>query len=94
MLLKNFFKNAQSVIIVAISTFILFESLAFIIVEYAKKSEINNYLSIASPGFKVHVDIANEHLTEISKIFYDLKVDKPNITNIMLDSYTFNYQTL
>jgi len=80
---KNFFKDIRSIIALAITTFILLEGLAFVIVVYVKKAEINNYLSITSPDFKTHVDIANEHLTEISKIFYDLKIDNPTIANIM-----------
>ena len=83
MLLKNFFKDTKSIIISAIGVFILLESLALFAVNYAKKTEIDNYLNISSPDFKSHINIANRYLTEVSKIFYDLKIDKPEIIDII-----------
>ena len=83
MQLKNFFKDTKSIIISIIGTFVLLESLAVIAVGYAKNTEINNYLSLSSPDFKSHINIANSYLSEVSKIFYDLKINKPEITDIM-----------
>jgi len=83
MFLKNFFKDIKSIIIFIISAFVLLESLAIVAVDYAKNIEINNYLSLSSPDFKLHVNMANMHLGEVSKIFYDLKVNKPKVIDIM-----------
>jgi len=94
MFLKNFFKDEKSIILSAIFSFIFLESLVFFAVEYAKKSELDNYLSVISPDFKSHVDIANSHLTDISKIFYDTEVNHPDIVDIIAKaSQTDNLQT-
>jgi len=93
MYLKNFFRDKKSIIISALLSFIFLESLAFFAVEYVKKSEIDNYLSVMSPDFKAHVDIANSHLTDISKIFFDTKINHSNIIEIIAGaSHTKNLQ--
>ena len=93
MYLKNFFKDKRSILLSAIFSFLLLESIVIIAVEYTKKSEIDNYLSMISPDFKSHVDIANSHLTDISKIFYDIEINHLDIVNIMTQaSHTKNLQ--
>jgi len=86
MYLKNFFKDKKTIVFVALFSFVFFESLSFFAVEYAKKTEVDNYLSVVSPDFKAHVDIANSHLTEISRIFYDIEIDKPEVLEIMAEA--------
>ena len=86
MFLKNFFKDIQSIILSALLSFIILESFVLFSVEYLKESEINNYLSVVPPDVKSHIDIANAHLTDISKIFYDTEISRPAIMEIMAEA--------
>ena len=91
MFLKNFFKDNQSIVLLALFSFIILESFVLFSVEYLKESEINNYLSVISPDVKSHIDIANSNLTDISKIFYDTEINSPEIIEIMREaSHTKN----
>jgi len=83
MFLKNFFKDTKAIILVSIGTFLLLEILVILSVNYAKKIEINNYQSVSSPDAKTHIEIANTYLTEVSKIFYDLKIDNDKVKTLM-----------
>ena len=83
MFLKNLVKDTKSIILLAVLSFVLLESLVLIGVTYIKKSDTKNYLSIVSPDFKSHIDIASSHLTDISRIFYDITIDKPKIEDLM-----------
>ncbi len=86
MFLKNFFKDKQSIVLSALLSFILLESFALLSVKYLQESEIENYLSVISPDVKSHIDIANSHLTDISKIFYDIEINRPEIIEIMAEA--------
>ena len=88
MSLKNYFNTHKYIILVAFASFFLLETLSIITVIYTKKSDVNSYLSIASPDFKTHVDIANVHLSDIAKIFYDISVNKPAIIKIISKAST------
>ena len=91
MFLKNFFKEKRVIFFSAIFTFLFLESLVFLAVSYAKKSEVSNYLDVVNPDFKTHIDMANSYLTDISKIFYDTKINQPEIVEIMAEaSHTQN----
>jgi diguanylate cyclase (GGDEF)-like protein len=83
MYLKNFFSDKKAIFTVAIGIFIFLEILVLLAGHYVKKSEINNYLSVYSPNFRSHVEIANRHLTDISKIFYDTEINNPDIIDII-----------
>jgi diguanylate cyclase (GGDEF)-like protein len=83
MFLKNYFNAHQFIIIVAFVSFFFLETLSIFTVLYTKKSDINNYLSIASPSFKTHLDIVNAHLSNMANIFYDTTINKPAIIEIM-----------
>ena len=80
---KNFFKVKKSIFFAAILSFLFLESLVFISVEYAKKSEINNFLKVMSPDFKSHIDIANSHLSDVSKIFFDTNINTPEVIELI-----------
>ena len=80
---KNFFKDKRSILLVSFLSFLLLEAIVIFAINYAKKSEIENYLRVMSPDFKSHVSIANSHLTDISKIFYDTEINHPDIIEIM-----------
>ena len=86
MCLKSFFKNQKSIFLVGLVSFIFLQSLVVVAVEYAKKNQIDNYLTALSPDFKSHVDIANNHLVDISKIIFDIEVNRPEIIKIMRDA--------
>jgi len=86
MFFKNFFKDKKSIILSALISFVILESFAFFSVEYLKKSEINNYLSVMSPDIKAHIDIANIHLSNIANIFYDTEINTPAIIEIIAEA--------
>lgn len=78
-----YLKDKKSIIITAILSFLLLESIAVMAVVYIKEHDTKNFLDVISPDFKRHIHIANIHLTDISKIFYDISVDKPEIEVLM-----------
>lgn len=85
---KNFFKEKKSLTITFISSFIILQSLVFFFIDHTVKHDTNYFLSAATPDFQTHIKIANVHLTEISKIFYDLEINRPKIKKIMYKAST------
>ncbi len=83
MSLKNFFKKYKTLALIAVLLFLILESLVVFSVNYAKKSDLNNYLAKSAFDESVHVEMMQEHFTEIAKIFFDLKVNKPAVVAIM-----------
>ena len=71
---------------VAIVSFIFLEAFAYIAYYYVKQNDLKNYLSVASPDFKTHIDIANYHLSDLAHIFYALKVDQESIKRLMYEA--------
>ena len=86
MLLKSFVKNQRSIVFVALMSFFILESLVVVATGFMKDTNTKNYLGITTPDFKTHLDIANSHLSDISKIFYDTDIDTEFVKNIMFEA--------
>jgi len=83
MFLKNFFKENKTLIYTIVTVFILLESLVIVGVEYKQAEDTKNFLSIASPDFKKHIDISNKNQSQKANLFFDLFINKPKVIEIM-----------
>jgi len=82
----NFFKHKKSVFILPVVIFVFLEILVIIGIISAKDIQTKNYLSNLSPDFKSHIDVANTHLNDIAKIFYDTDINTVPIKKLMYDA--------
>lgn len=95
MFLKTYFKNKKAIILVALISFILLESLVIAFIVYTQKDNTTSFLNITTPDTKSHIDLTNAQLTNISKIFYDITINKPEVIEIIYKaSHTKDKQQL
>jgi len=83
MFLKNFFNNYKRPLLIVLLFFIVLESIAFFTTSYLKQKDINSYLSIFKTNLKNHIDLTNNHLSEMTQLLYDFKIDNAAVINIM-----------
>jgi len=84
--LKQHTKEIKHAVMAIVVAFITVWSIFFLTASYLKEKDINFYLNSFSNDLQTHITLAGIHLQKIAKLYFELKINKPSIKEIMFEA--------
>ena len=82
---KTTFK-IKSFLFIMISFFVIFEGLSYTYIWYHNKQNIAFIEKRNSLDFQTHINFAQSYLTQLAQVFYDTKINTPQMRKIMYEA--------